>query len=197
MPHLRLGAALLLAGMTVFLAGTTAARGGEPPPSVDAAPDAAAPQSARVAWENGFLAATADGEFQIHVGGRAEFDNSWFTQDANLLLGPSEETKLKDGSLFRRARLRADGLLWGWINFVTEVNFANIQDASNVDNSLIQVGSVGLTDFYLTFRDVPVVGNVRAGHFKAPVGLERYSSSNAWYYLERSSLFDAFLGPNN
>src|SRR5439155_179558 len=30
-----------------------------------------------------------------------------------------------------------------------------------------------------------------------PHGLERYSSSNAWYYMERSSLFDAFLNPND
>lgn len=148
-------------------------------------------------WNNGFVAETADSDFRVHIGGRAEFDNSWFTQDDNLLLGPAPGTTFKDGSLFRRARLRADGLLWGWIGFVTEVNFANVQDASNVDNQLVQVGSVGLTDFYLTFRELPWIGNVRVGHFKAPVGLERYSSSNAWYYMERSSLYDAFFGPNN
>jgi phosphate-selective porin OprO/OprP len=56
---------------------------------------------------------------------------------------------------------------------------------------------VGLNDFYVGWHEVPVVGNVRAGHVKAPVGLERYSGSNTWYYMERSSLFDAFLGPNN
>jgi phosphate-selective porin OprO/OprP len=87
--------------------------------------------------------------------------------------------------------------MWDFIDFAVEVNFANIQDASNVQDQPVQVGSVGLTDFYLTFREVPIVGNIRVGHFQAPVGLERISSSNAWYYMERSSLYDAFLGPND
>ena len=58
------------------------------------------------------------------------------------------------------------------------------------------LGSVGLADFNLTFRDLPVVGNLRAGHFIGPYSLERYSSTNAYYYMERSSVFDAFWGPN-
>src|SRR5262249_7565326 len=58
------------------------------------------------------------------------------------------------------------------------------------------IGSVGLTNFYLTFLDLPVVGNVRVGHFKAPIGLDRYTSGNYQYYMERSSLYDAFLDPN-
>ena len=97
----------------------------------------------------------------------------------------------------RRARFRADGRLWEFIDFACEVNFANIQDVSNVDNDIVQVGSVGLTDFYVTFREVPWLGNVRVGHVQAPISLERYSSSNAWYYMERSSMFDAFYNPND
>ncbi|MCI0463014.1 MAG: hypothetical protein L0Z62_39205 [Gemmataceae bacterium] len=150
-----------------------------------------------VTWDNGLHAQTADQSFKLHLGGRLEFDNTWFTQDSNLQIGPSADTRLTDGTLFRRARLRADGSVWEFIDFALEVNFANIQDVSNVENDLVQVGSVGLTEVAVTFREVPVLGNVRAGHQKAPVGLERYSSANAWYYLERSSLFDAFLGPNH
>lgn len=151
----------------------------------------------QLTWDHGVVAQTRDEAFRFHVGGRLEFDNTWFTQDPNLLLGTSNTSHLNDGSLFRRARLRADGQMWGFIDFVTEVNFATIQEASNTDNQQVQLGSVGLTNFYLNFHEIPVVGNVRVGHFKAPVGLERYSSSNAWYYMERSSMFDAFLGPNN
>src|SRR5262245_28231486 len=135
-------------------------------------------------WKHGLFAETSDKAFHIHLGGRLEFDNSWFSQDDNLLLGTSPDARLRDGSLFRRARLRADGRVWEFIDFAAEVNFSNIQDVSNVDNDLVQVGSVGLRDFWLTFREVPVLGNVRAGHFKAPVGLERSTSSNAWYYME-------------
>lgn len=148
-------------------------------------------------WDNGFIAETADKSFRLHLGGRAEFDNTWHTQDGNLLVGSSPDQTLLDGTLFRRARFRADGRLWELIDFACEVNFANIQDVSNTDSDLVQVGSVGLTDFYLTFREVPWLGNVRVGHFQAPNSLERYSSSNAWYYMERSSMFDAFYNPND
>lgn len=148
-------------------------------------------------WNNGFVAETADKSFRIHLGGRAEFDNSWFTQDDGLLIGTSRDQRMRDGTLFRRARFRADGRLWEFIDFACEVNFANIQDVSNVDNETVQIGSVGLTDFYVTFREVPFLGNVRVGHVQAPISLERYSSSNAWYYMERSSMFDAFYNPND
>lgn len=148
-------------------------------------------------WDNGFVADSADKSFRIHLGGRLDFDNCWFAQDENILIGPSADQTMRDGTLFRRARLRADGRLWELIDFACEVNFANIQDVSNVDNDLVQVGSVGLTDFYVTFREVPWVGNLRAGHIQAPVSLERYTGSNVWYYMERSSMFDAFYNPND
>lgn len=148
-------------------------------------------------WDHGFVAQTADEAFRFHMGGRLEFDNTWFTQDSFLLLGNSNTSRLNDGSMFRRARLRADGLLWGYIDFVTEVNFANIQEVKNTSNQETQIGSVGLTDFYMTFRELPLAGNVRVGHFRPPVGLDRYSGSVTLNYMERSTLFDAFLAPTN
>ena len=77
----------------------------------------------------------------------------------------------------RRARLRADGTIGETIDFVTEVNFANIQDVTNEDTTA-QVGSVGLTDFYVDFKQVPLVQNLRIGHFHEPMGLENLTSSN-------------------
>jgi phosphate-selective porin OprO and OprP len=148
-------------------------------------------------WDNGFVAETADKCFRFHIGGRMEFDNCWFNQDDNILIGTSPNQTMLDGTLFRRARMRADGRLWEFTDFACEVNFANIQDVSNTDNSTVQVGSVGLTDFYLNFREIPWFGNVRVGHLQAPISLERYSSSNAWYYMERSSMWDAFYNPND
>jgi phosphate-selective porin OprO/OprP len=147
-------------------------------------------------FNNGLYWKSADGAFAFHVGGRLEWDNAWFTQNDNLLIGPAAGTRFQDGNDFRRARLRADGTVWNNIDFVCEVNFASIQDVSNVNNSDVQVGSVGLDDFHLTFREVPIVGNVRVGHFVAPFGLERFTSANYFPYMERSSIDDAFWGPN-
>jgi phosphate-selective porin OprO/OprP len=146
--------------------------------------------------KNGFVAETEDKSFWFHFGGRFDYDNAWFTQDNNLLIGPSPDTRLQDGTTFRRARLKADGRVWDFIDFVAEVNFATIQEITNPDASSVPVGSVGLSAFNLAFRDLPV-GNLRVGFFKAPYGLERYTSANVIYYMERSSIFDAFFNPNN
>ena len=159
--------------------------------------DAADDHTLTARWNNGFVAETADKDFRIHLGGRLDFDNCWFAQDDNILIGASPDQRMRDGTLMRRARFRTDGTLWEYIDFACEVNFANIQDVSNVDNDTVQIGSVGLTDFWVTFREFPWLGNLRVGHLQAPISLERYSSSNAWYYMERSSMFDAFYNPND
>jgi phosphate-selective porin len=151
----------------------------------------------KATWDNGFVAQTADKSFRVHLGGRLEWDNSWSTQDANLLVGQAAGDHVQDGTLFRRARPRADGTLWEFVDSAAEANFVTVQDISNVESQDVQVGSVGLGDFWLGVHHVPLLGTVRFGHLEAPIGLERYSSSNAWYYMERSSLYDAFLGPNN
>lgn len=147
-------------------------------------------------FSNGIRWRSADQAFALHLGGRFEWDNAWFSQSDNLLIGPSAGTRFQDGTVMRRARLRADGTVWNSMDFVFEVNFANIQDAANVNDQAVLVGSVGLTDVWVQFRDVPLVGNVRLGHFVAPYGLERFSSSNTLNYMERSSSSDAFWGPN-
>src|SRR5262249_37359407 len=65
----------------------------------------------------------------------------------------------------------------------------------NTETTSVPVGSVGLRDFWLQFREVPFLGNVRVGHVKAPFGLERTTSSNVWYYMERSPSHEAFQNP--
>ncbi len=141
-------------------------------------------------WDYGAVLESSDKAFRLHVGGRFDFDNTWYHQSSELPF------LLEDGSDMRRARLRADGAIGTNVDFVTEVNFANIQDVTNEDTTA-QVGSVGLTDFYATFKQVPVLENVRIGHFHEPLGLEHLTSSSNWYYMERSPGNDAFLLPFN
>jgi phosphate-selective porin OprO and OprP len=138
-------------------------------------------------WDHGARFETADGAFRFHLGGRMDFDNTWYKPSGLPFV-------LDDGSDFRRARLRADGTLWELIDFAAELNFANIQDINAV-NATVPVGSVGLRDFWVQFKRVPAVGDIRVGHVKPPISLERMTSSNVWYYLERSPGHDAFLNP--
>ena len=141
-------------------------------------------------WDYGVVLESSDKVFRFHVGGRLDFDNTWYHQSQDLPF------LLQDGSDMRRARLRADGSIGDNVDFVTEVNFANIQDVTNED-STAQIGSVGLTDFYVDFKQVPLVQNLRIGHFHEPMGLENLTSSNCWYYMEQSPGHDAFMQPFN
>ncbi|WP_206107641.1 porin [Paludisphaera rhizosphaerae] len=145
-------------------------------------------------WNNGLQFRSEDDAFSLHVGGRVDFDNVWYQPTAkNMRFGSDNATRLADGSSFRRMRLRTDGRLYDWVDFVFEVNFANLQDFSNQSAAATTVGAVGITDSNLTFREIPVLGNVRVGHFLAPISLEHMTSSNFVYYMERSPQFDAFV----
>ena len=139
-------------------------------------------------WDHGVVLESSDAAYRLHIGGRFDFDNTWYNDTQSLPF------TLQDGSDMRRARLRADGTIGETIDFVTEVNFANIQDVTNEDTTA-QIGSVGLTDFYADFKQVPIVQNLRLGHVQPPLGLENLSSSNNWYYMECSPGHDAFLQP--
>lgn len=157
-------------------------------PCFDAQTSGAAIPQLKAFWEHGPVLKSDDGSYRFHLGGRLEFDNTWYQQSTSL---PFE---LQDGTTMRRARLRADGTVHETIDFVTEVNFANIQEVVNA-NTETAIGSVGLTDFYLTFKNVPFVENLRVGHFKQPIGLEHRTSANYFYYMERSPGHEAFLQP--
>jgi len=150
-------------------------------------------RSMTATWNNGLQFSSEDDAFRMHMGGRVDWDNVWYQAPGkNMRFGSDNTTTLQDGSAFRRMRLRADGRLYEWIDFVFEVNFANLQDFSNQTQDIV-VGAVGVTDSNLTFRDIPFVGNVRVGHFLPPISLEHMTSSNFVYYMERSPQFDAFI----
>jgi phosphate-selective porin OprO and OprP len=141
-------------------------------------------------WDNGAFLESADKTFRFHMGGRLDFDNTWYTTSEGLPF------RLQDGSGFRRLRLRADGTVNKTIDFVTEVNFANIQEVPNASTST-DIGSVGVTNVYVTFKEIPVFQNVRIGHFRRRLSLEDSTSANYYYYMERSPGFDAFINPDH
>ena len=54
-------------------------------------------------WDNGPVLESSDKVYRVHIGGRLEFDNTWYYQSSTLPF------QLQDGADMRRARLRADG----------------------------------------------------------------------------------------
>ena len=167
-----------------------------------AAPPAAAPKddplSFSAKWNNGFEAATKDKRFKYHVGGRVQFDSVFLSDspDAYAGTGPFGD---QDAVGFRRARLRADGTMYELIDWCAEfdfVNSVNVNPPSPAAESTID-GVPAPTDLWVTFREVPVAGNLRVGNVKEPIGFEHLTSSRYLNFMERSYNQDIFYGAYN
>ena len=132
------------------------------------------PNQFRVYWRDGIRLDTADEKVQMRFGGRIMNDWAVVRADDSLVesLG-ALGAFVRDGTEFRRARIYASGVLADRFEFKAEYDFAEV------------LGN--FRDVYVGIRGVPVLGTLRAGHFKEPFGLEELTSSNHITFLERSA----------
>lgn len=122
------------------------------------------------AGERGFSLQTSDGNYQLRLRGHLELDGRFFVDD---------ETGTGDTFLVRRARPTLDGRLGERVGFRITPELAG--DSSS------------LLDAWIDF-DAGAGVQLRAGQFKAPVGLERLQSASALRFAERA--FPTELAPN-
>ena len=128
-------------------------------------------------WKDGLRAESADGNFKFRVTGRIFYDNAWYSaNDAFDAAGLSTE----DGTEFRAARLGVDGS-YGEYFYRAEYDFA---------------GDPDFKDVYMGKTDVIGEADVRAGHFKEPMGLDQLTSSLYLTFMERG-LPDALVPARN
>ncbi|MBI2480103.1 MAG: hypothetical protein HYV60_16175 [Planctomycetia bacterium] len=156
-------------------------------------------------WNNGLELSTADKAFRVHVGGRTQFDAGWFSVDPNLYTpagGPTAglDNTYGDGADFRRARLRIDGTMYENIEWVAEYDLVN--SATLGADSVAGPGHLSNqprmtpvpTDLWWTFKELPVIGNLRIGNQKEAMGFEHLVSSRFQPFMERSYNQDSFYG---
>lgn len=156
--------------------------------------------SLKASWHHGLEVESASKDFRVHVGGRTQFDSVWFaSSDAFAGTGGAGDA---DGVTFRRARLRIDGTMYDVHEWAVEYDLANsvndnvgLQPASDTLGNVINVPAA--TDLWWTVKELPLVGNLRIGNFKEPIGLEHLTSSRWLDFLERSFNQDAFYGAFN
>lgn len=133
-------------------------------------------------WDNGFKVESADKQFKLKFGGRIMVDHAFFSQDDDLesVFG---ELETKNGTEFRRLRFFTSGTIYGNVDFKLQVDFAN--------------GEVKLKDAYIGIKNIPVIGNIRAGHLYEPFRLETLTSSKYITFMERSFSDSFSPGRNN
>jgi phosphate-selective porin OprO/OprP len=150
----------------------------------------------RANWQNGLGIQSTDGSFRIHVGGRTQFDTTWFTASNRVQNAPGGIGKLQDGFFFRRARFVVDGKLFHNFEFVCEYDFVNAFDFEPLDpaRETDVANTPAPTDLWAQLVDIPILGNIRVGNHKPPISFEHLTSSRWLNFIERSFMFDAFIG---
>lgn len=139
-------------------------------------------ETMRAYFKEGYNLETADGNFKLNIGGRAQLD--WNVSDPS---GPVADKfnispDVPTGVGFRRARLSLAGLVYKIIDYKFEYDFAD--------------GSPAFKDVYIGMRDIPYIQYVRVGHFKEPFSLEEITSDDFVTFQERA-LNNAFAPSRN
>jgi phosphate-selective porin OprO/OprP len=145
-------------------------------------------------WRNGLELTTKDKSQRIHIGGRWQFDTSWFSADQAVQNNLPGNVQYHDGVDFRRARLRIDGTMYEVIEYAMEYDFVNGSRLRNANNSgFVDFDVTALTDMWLQFSHTPL-GNIRVGNQKEAIGFEHLVSSRFLPFMERSYNQDTFYG---
>src|SRR5262249_5611700 len=142
---------------------------------------------------NGLYFETPNKDFTFHLGTWLQWDNVWWNESTGMKNAPVAQTtaqgvasggvgNLQDGEYFRRIRLVMEGTFWKTFEYRYNFGFENDQ-----------FSTLGLDEMWIGENDIPVIGTVRVGHFKCPMGLEgdMSSSSRSMTFMERSSYSEA------
>lgn len=151
-------------------------------------------------WVNGLELRTKNNDFRIQIGGRTQFDMSGFANDPELTvpqdiggIGPQPNSVQ-----LRRARLAIRGTMYEVFDWAAEYDFANALANALPQNPGQPVALTPvITDLWLTWTQLPTLGNVRVGNVKEPIGMEHLTSSRWLDFIERSFWQDAIFGPFN
>lgn len=161
--------------------------------------DEGSPLDMKASWNNGLEIKSKDKKFKVHIGGRTQFDASFFSADQAIQTGPGGVGSLQDAVDFRRARIKIDGTMYDFMEWACQFDFVNSTNedptAPATQSNVINVPVP--TDLWMNFSHIPIVGNIRVGNFKEYMGFEHLTSSRFLNFMERSYNQDAFTGPFN
>lgn len=127
------------------------------------------PAGERLPVKPQFPSLTINGVFQV--------DGAAFDQDD---ASRAAYGTIENGADFRRARLGAKGAVTDAMDYFLQLDFAFF-------------GRPTFTDLWVDFHDTSPLGTIRVGQWKQPFSLETVSSFRYTTFMERASLFQAFV----
>lgn len=115
-------------------------------------------------------------KFGVRPFGRLHMDAGTFTQDADT---KATVGNARNGVDIRRARLGVEGEGFDTFFYRFDVDFVTFDQQTASRPTIF--------DAYLDVQNLPLIGNLRAGHFREPFSLERLDSTHDLPFLERSA----------
>lgn len=128
----------------------------------------------------------AAGKPSVTVGGRILADWANFSQNPSSI---AQAGDFQNGTEFRHARFYLKGEAFHVIDYKFQIDFAKsatVRDSAGAGTA--GIGQHSFKDMYITVKELPVLGNVRVGHFKAPFGLENITSMKYVTFMERAMM---------
>ncbi len=145
----------------------------------------------------------AAGKPSVTFGGRIYADWYLYNQDAGSMAQIGDQ---QDGFRFDTVRIFAKGTAFHVIDYKLQFDFAGTQQGgssgSNVappdehTHTLPILQAATFKDVYIGLKELPLLGHLKAGHYKEPFSLDQLTSSRFITFMERS-LADVFAPGRN
>lgn len=122
------------------------------------------------------IADSASKKFVVRPFGRLHIDAATFNQDR---ANKKQVGDAENGMDIRRLRLGVEGEGFDIFFYRLDVDFVTFDVSTGTRPTVF--------DAYLDTQQLPVIGNLRVGHFREPFSLERLNSSSDISFLERAT----------
>lgn len=135
-----------------------------------------------VFWENGLRIESKSKQNKIKLGGRIHYDMGIYAIDKEAVKN-GYSLKTKKGDEFRRVQMAVSGTIFGKIDFKGQLSFLD--------------GEIKVLETFITFKEVPLVGNISFGNIVEPYRLESLTSSKYTTFMERALSNNFISGMEN
>ena len=143
------------------------------------------------------------GKPSVTFGGRLYADWYLYNQDAGSMTQIGDQ---QDGFRFDTVRIFAKGTAFHVVDYKIQFDFAGTQQGGSTGantpppdahtHTLPTLQAATFKDVYIAIKELPLVGHIKAGHFKEPYSLDELTSSRFITFMERS-LANAFSPGRN